>query len=356
MKELNAIMSIFNKNISNIFSAEYEPEPFDKVISLGGTCQVAHQLNRLGLRFESYPFDWLFSTDPDKLTEAISNDFRDWLEYDNLKEEKTTTAHKRIVDSRYNMIHQHIFPLDIPLSESYKDTKAIADRRVKRLLDLKNSGKRILFIRTNLTADEACRLGSVIRQKYGKNAVLLVVNHSREFRINRIGIKSKNVYMYEIYDENENTGQRWQGYDPHWDRLLRDIRVKSKSADMGDDSLFERFYPCERGGDGKKFRWSKENSVLHLEKYGGCKCHIEFASPVAVGLKITDAHSNIVFRTDNMNSAVFETEINHETRFLTLITDKVWRPCEVTESSDSRELGVRVNSVKIEIMPNDIAK
>ena len=56
---------------------------FKHIISLGHFCGVAQELERLGLRDASYPFDWLI-TKREPLHRLINNHFDGFLEYDNL--------------------------------------------------------------------------------------------------------------------------------------------------------------------------------------------------------------------------------------------------------------------------------
>ena len=110
---------------------------FDHIVSLGGSCQVAYQLDRLKLRFEAFPFDWLFSTNIEKVIDALENNFQDWMLEENLIEsEFTQTEHRRVVDTKYDTVIQHAFPQNISLRKAYPDVSEIMHRRVDRLLDL----------------------------------------------------------------------------------------------------------------------------------------------------------------------------------------------------------------------------
>ena len=47
-------------------------------VSLGGGCDVATNLKKLGLRLEQYPFDWLWNLDAglDYVSKIIATDFK----------------------------------------------------------------------------------------------------------------------------------------------------------------------------------------------------------------------------------------------------------------------------------------
>lgn len=114
---------------------------FDHIVSLGGFCQVAYQLDRLKLRFEAFPFDWIFSTNVERVLEALENDFQDWMLEENLIEsEFTETGHRRVVDTKYETVIQHAFPLDKSWREAYPKVSEMTRRRVDRLLNLRGGG------------------------------------------------------------------------------------------------------------------------------------------------------------------------------------------------------------------------
>ena len=306
------------------------PVVFHKVISLGGSCQVAHQLNRRHLRQDSFPYDWLFSCcDDEKFIESFENDLADWMRWENLKEDPhTVTAHRKVTDTRYGMIHQHIFPLDVPLAESYPAVMETVRRRIRRLLSLQGRGLPLLFVRTNLSVPNAERLAGIIAKKYGPKAALLAVTHSREFEIQETPLSSPNARMFRIYDPNEGkTGDEWQGFDPHWDRLLANVFTEDEAADLSDDALFRGFHPCEKS-EGRAFRWGAEGSSLFLERFGGCLCQVKLSLPVPMEVTAVSARGETIWTSgpNAQGSCDFSFAITHDSRTVTLAVSRVWRP------------------------------
>ena len=120
----------------------------------------------------------------------------------------------------WESINQHIFPLDKSIEEAYPQVVEIYARRIKRFLDLK--GKNVLFVRTRMTIQEAEELLDIIIKMYGEGADLLVVNHTYEHVMKR-ELLNPHLTLYTIYDEDRHTGQRWKGFNRHWDRILKDI-------------------------------------------------------------------------------------------------------------------------------------
>lgn len=244
---------------------------WDAVISLGGTCQVAFQLKRLKLRSFSGPFDWLFSLEAPMVSKALESDFDGWLLKDNLHEEASQTECRRIVDDKYSMIHQHIFPADKSFEEAYDEVKDTVDRRIGRLLSLKDKGdKDILFVRTNTNPEEAKVMGEVIRKKYGPNSYLLVINHIKEHEVRMLPQISDNVLCFELFDENENTGQRWQGFDAHWDIVFANVALKGNDAlELDKDVLFDGCYSYEQDAEGNGFRWTMREATVNVTRFAG---------------------------------------------------------------------------------------
>ncbi len=52
---------------------------YKNIMSLGYFCGVARELERVGLRNASYPFDWIISTDFKQVIKLIENNFENFL-------------------------------------------------------------------------------------------------------------------------------------------------------------------------------------------------------------------------------------------------------------------------------------
>lgn len=194
---------------------------YDHVVSLGGYCQTAYQLRRGGLRNESYPFDWLVCEDHAMFCECIKSDFSGWMNRENIEEiPPRAPGHRTVIDRRYGFVHQHVFPQDKSIEEAYPEVMETYDRRIKRFLELK--GKNVLFVRTRMTVQESEELFNIIQNMYGDGADLLVVNHTYEHEMKK-ELLNPRLTIYTVYDEDRHTGQRWKGYNKHWNRILRDI-------------------------------------------------------------------------------------------------------------------------------------
>ena len=72
------------------FNISTPPLPEYKIISLGYRCTVAGILKKLGLKHESFPFDWLISR-LSVIQHCIQDDFREFLNTENYQQKHTRT-------------------------------------------------------------------------------------------------------------------------------------------------------------------------------------------------------------------------------------------------------------------------
>lgn len=104
---------------------------FKHVVSLGHACAVAHEMEHLGLRSHSGPFDWQGSASLEATIELIKNNFK--VFFDNLTPD---TLWQRQVPSCYLMkacsiYFVHDFSEYKPLAEQIPAVKEKYERRVK---------------------------------------------------------------------------------------------------------------------------------------------------------------------------------------------------------------------------------
>jgi len=127
---------ISNKYFVTVNILIYKNE-FPEFISLGTTCATAYQLNKLGLRQHSYPFDWA-KIDINKLNLVLKNNF---LEFENIKIKKLSDNHnyKNTNDEFISESSSYI------LSNKYNITFAHEVTNIDKLDYFKNK----LLIRTN---------------------------------------------------------------------------------------------------------------------------------------------------------------------------------------------------------------
>lgn len=116
---------------------------FKHIISLGHFCSVASDLEKIGLRSESLPFDWLITPEFENVILAIENHFDGFLDEEMLKQSKKTPRYYKC--SRYNFEFYHDFSEFKPLSVQLPEIRQKYKRRIDRLY--KAISEPCLFIR-----------------------------------------------------------------------------------------------------------------------------------------------------------------------------------------------------------------
>lgn len=132
---------------------------YDFIFGIGRACACSQSLRRAGLQLLSLPWDWLAinpkpeGSDLHIRLHIMENGFSDWLN----KEDLVFAGHHaeygkdQYRNVRYNIVHPHDFPRDVPLDESYPAVKAKYDRRVarfKRLVAEARSGVLAVYMDT----------------------------------------------------------------------------------------------------------------------------------------------------------------------------------------------------------------
>ena len=132
---------------------------YDEVVSLGFNCHISSALRQLSLQHKTYPLDWGRVVEEDtkdefgfrRKIEFLCTDFKDFINEEDLYIHDDM-AHRpeeenMSVFNRFNGMHfNHDFPKGKTLDESYPFVKEKYDRRIKRLIDLINSNKKICFV------------------------------------------------------------------------------------------------------------------------------------------------------------------------------------------------------------------
>ena len=101
-------------------------------ISLGYACAVARNLEKLGLRNSSMPFDWSI-TNFEGVIKAINNNFHNFLEYDLLLQNSQVLKH--YMNTKYNIQFYHDFNKFETLEKQLPLVQEKYNRRIKRFYD-----------------------------------------------------------------------------------------------------------------------------------------------------------------------------------------------------------------------------
>lgn len=175
-----------------------------KYISLGGNCSVTYQLKNLGLKYESYPFDWSKIT-INQLISVLENNFTN---YDSsIKIHKLSNLHNNtyLLKNNYNVTFAHEVTDENQLNEFKEKIK----RRITRFYNLEN----VVFIRIELTKisiEKIINLYNVL-EKFVRNYKLIVIVH-KQYKFN---INVPNIYILYF----DNFSDDWQMNHFDWQQI-----------------------------------------------------------------------------------------------------------------------------------------
>lgn len=151
-----------NKYITNNYFVTVNLFKYNSIkkefISLGGNCSVAFQLKNIGIRFNSYPFDWA-KINISQLNNILDNDFKD---FHNLSIKKLSHNHNyKFIDNQNSFLltnpYKIIFAHEIPFNNNQDivDSNIVAlkekfNRRINRFRNLNSmSNTKVTFVLFN---------------------------------------------------------------------------------------------------------------------------------------------------------------------------------------------------------------
>ncbi len=210
---------------------------YTKIISLGGRCEVAHQVTRkFGAKTVPGFFDMLASS-IDSVIEVIDSNFENFIAPEHLAPLGNwdgNTTH-RLLQTRYNIGIVHAFRRQFSVETQIRTVRRQFELAQEYWEDLAEEPGRVLFIHrvnTNPTAEDefrerpitpedAARLHAAIRRKLADTEFdLLVVTDDGEFSEDWGGPDITHVVLRDVFP------YRWQGDDGDWDEIWRRLRVR----------------------------------------------------------------------------------------------------------------------------------
>jgi len=193
-------------------------QKYDVVYSIGRDCACAMYMKSAHLRTCSGPFDWLTNATFETRIDLIVNDFRDFLNRDDiapLKKDPTRPNDETCdyyQNIRNDFYYYHDFPVGVPFDKSFPDVSEKYRRRIVRFYDNVNKSKRVLFIwfsqYTDTPDDLLIDASDRICKKFGKQIDFLVIEHSNNVSPATKRQIAKNIVRYNlhtrIYDDGGN--------------------------------------------------------------------------------------------------------------------------------------------------------
>jgi len=202
-------------------------------ISLGYFCSIAIELERLGLRAESAPFDWLISDFKGVLL-AMEEHFADWLEYDFLVQNRANRAY--YMNTKYHVQFYHDFDKYTPLAKQLPMVQDKYNRRIQRFYQ--TISEPTLFIRyisdeekVNGVSAELLwieenydSITSTLKSFHPQNEILFIANE---------GVASEKIKIYQVKkDENDVVSREPIRKDPALTALFQTFSVPEQETNL----------------------------------------------------------------------------------------------------------------------------
>jgi hypothetical protein len=191
------------------------------IFSLGGNCQPAYQLRRLGLRKMAGPLDWFVSPSLDRLIPLLENRFAGWMERRHLKVLRPLKVNYAVQDTVSGMVSYHDFPIaeggGDPL-RTYPAFREKLDRRIHRLYGALAGPGPVLLVRIQAGQADTVRLKEALERIASAQIRILVVNESAD------GRETDDLWGLDgVCSVLLPKGENWTGSGEAWERLLSGI-------------------------------------------------------------------------------------------------------------------------------------
>lgn len=178
---------------------------YDNIVSLGFFCNVASEIERLGYRDASYPFDWVTNR-MSAVNELISNDFEDLIDPSKLALEELNKSFV-VKHINYEFRFYHDFNCQMEIAEQCSKVKNKYLPRIERFRSLLDSNKRVLFVRYVYDQNEGNEIEKFIKimDRFPcKYDLLLVKNDDTDFLNNCPRI----IRLYSVLPDNGDSVKR----------------------------------------------------------------------------------------------------------------------------------------------------
>lgn len=198
---------------------------YDAIFSLGDLCLASIQLKKHNLRPYSGVLDWMASIDLSKVNELLENRFIGFLEYDNLRVIGYADDFICVSDDGYNLVSNHDFDGErntLTYLGGYAEVMEKYERRIQRFLSEMDNAKRILFVRTEGTLEDAAVLQDVLSKIVKHDFSILLINHAYVQ-----GIVEKSWPLEKVCSIEFPNKDKWEGNHDLWEEVLSGIRLRA---------------------------------------------------------------------------------------------------------------------------------
>jgi hypothetical protein len=199
---------------------------YDAIFSLGDLCLASIQLRKLGLRPYAGVIDWMGSPSLSDVNRLLRNRFAGFMELQNLSIiGYATEQFICVIDNAYNIVSNHDFSTDkntLTYLTTYPEVKEKFERRIRRFLEKMETCKRVLFVRTEGTYEEAAELQEVLSSLVKRDFRVLLINHT-----DVEGIVEDNWSLKKVCAVQFPNKDKWYSNDDYWNAVFDGIRLKS---------------------------------------------------------------------------------------------------------------------------------
>ncbi|KAB7671189.1 DUF1796 family putative cysteine peptidase [Bacillus sp. B1-b2] len=206
---------------------------YDAIFSLGDLCLAGIQLRKLNLRPFAGPLDWMSSPSLVSVNKLLENRFEGFM----LKENLLATGYSTGIDSiekylvvhdqAYGIVSSHDFKADQNTLENlitYPEVKRKLDRRSERLLHYLETGKKILFVRTEASFADTLKLEEILTDLVKNEFHILIINHTDVDTM-----KEKNWPITHVSVVEFPKHDKWNNNDDLWKELFSEVEIVSEN-------------------------------------------------------------------------------------------------------------------------------
>lgn len=197
---------------------------YDAIFSLGDLCLASIQLKKHNLRPYSGVLDWMASPELSQVNELLENRFIGFLDYDNLRVIGYADTFICVSDDGYNLVSNHDFDGEkntLTYLGAYAEVMEKYERRIQRFLSEMDNAKRILFVRTEGSLEDAAVLQDVLSKLVKHDFSILLINHTYVQ-----GIVEKSWPLEKVCSIEFPNKDKWEGNHDLWKEVLSGIRLR----------------------------------------------------------------------------------------------------------------------------------
>ena len=195
---------------------------YDAIYALGFNCLPSIQLEKNKLRPFAGVIDWMFS-DLSDVSYLMQNRFEHFMERSNLQVVGYDYGEScyLVKDCRYNITSTHDFPVRSDPHQqllTYPEFQNRVERRIKRCLEKLETSRKLLFVRTGASYEQALLFQSILSQMVTHDYRVLIVNYAEVEGVADRGWDLEKVCAVDLPQYNI-----WTAHDEYWREIFQGI-------------------------------------------------------------------------------------------------------------------------------------